>query len=184
MKKNDLFDKRKSPRVFSDKKITVENLNILFDAARWAPSSRNEQPWIYFYAFKDDSGFDKFINSLVPFNQSWAKKSQLLILSIGKKFFERNNKPNKYFLHDVGAANSYLALQAADLGFQVHQMAGFDKQKTIEIFNIDAKKYEPVTFIAVGYPAKIEDIDEKLKITETAPRTRKNISDFVKKISL
>ena len=182
MKKNEIFDKRKSPRAFSEKKITHAQLNILFDAARWAPSSMNEQPWNYIFAYRDDKGFNKFLECLVPFNQSWAKNSQLLILSIGKKFFERNNKPNKYFLHDVGAANSYLALQAANLGFQVHQMAGFDKQKTIETFNIDAQKYEPVTFIAVGYPAKIEDIDEKLKKSETAARTRKDISDFIRKI--
>jgi len=177
------FEKRRSPRAFSKKKISAENIEKLFEAASTAPSAYNEQPWKYIYATKENpEAFAKFLNCLIPFNQNWAKESCLLVLSIAKKFLERNNSPNKYYLHDTGAANAYMVLQATNLGFQGHQMGGYDRDKTIETFNIDTEKYEPVTFIAFGYEADISTLSEEKKLQETKPRERKEISEFVIKI--
>lgn len=174
---------RRSPRLFSDKKITSEMLDKLFEAASWAPSAYNEQPWKYFYSFKKDTNsFAKFVDCLVPFNQNWAKHSQVLILSVGNKFYKRNNKQNEYFLHDVGAANSYLALRAAELGFQVHQMAGFDIKKTIEHFNLDSEKEIPVTFIAVGYAATPDELTDEQVKEEFVERKRLPITEFVERL--
>ncbi len=173
--------KRRSPRAFSEEKITDEQLDILFQAASWAPSARNEQPWIYLYARKENNElFEKFISCLVDANQIWAKNAQILILSVGRKKYEKNKSPNAYFLHDVGASNSYLALQAAEFGFQVHQMAGFDTEKTIEVFNLDKEEFIPNTFIAVGYAGNPDVLPENLRVAETSKRTRKNTTEFVK----
>lgn len=174
---------RRSPRKFSQKKIKEKHINLLFDAARWASSARNEQPWQYFYAKKDNSEFfNKMIDCLVPANQEWAKNAQVIILSVGNKLYAKNDAPNAYYKHDVGAANAYLALQATKLGFQVHQMAGFDKHKTIELLKLDDKKFEPITFIAVGYELKPEELTESERKTEFAERTRKKIEKFVTKL--
>ncbi|MBN2662283.1 MAG: nitroreductase family protein [Bacteroidales bacterium] len=174
---------RRSPRKFSDKKITEKQINLLFEAARWAPSARNEQPWHYYYAPKKNTDlFNKMIDCLVPANKEWAKNAEVIILSVGSKIYSKNETPNVYYKHDVGAANAYLALQAAKLGFQVHQMAGFYAQKAIELLNLDDKKLEPITFIAVGYELKPEELSESERIIEFAERTRKNIGEFVTKL--
>ncbi|MBN2893228.1 MAG: nitroreductase family protein [Bacteroidales bacterium] len=183
MKLINAIEKRQSPRAFTNQGITEEQIELLFKAASWAPSARNEQPWRYFYALrKDEKIFNSFVDCLVPGNQIWAKEAQMLILSVGRKNYKKNESPNAYFLHDVGAANSYLALQAAELGFQVHQMAGFDFDKTIETFKIIPKKYLPATFIAVGYKGDADLLPENLKIAEKAERVRKDITEFTIRI--
>jgi nitroreductase len=174
---------RWSPRAFSDKEIDAEKIALLFEAARWAPSSRNEQPWNYVYTTKNDrEAFNIFIDCLNPGNQVWAKHAALLVLSFAKKHFVYKGLPNRHALHDTGAANAYLVLQAAELGFQGHQMAGFDGEKTLKVFNLDPEKYDPVTFIALGYVGNPDSLAEDLKKSETAPRKRKDKSEFVKRI--
>lgn len=183
MKLIDAINKRQSPRAFTNQVITEEQVELLFKAASWAPSARNEQPWRYFYALKnDEKAFNAFVDCLVPGNQIWAKNAQMLILSVGRKNYKRNEKPNAYFQHDVGAANSYLALQAAEMGFQVHQMAGFDYERTVKTFNIIPEKYAPVTFIAVGYKGEAETLPDNLQAAEKAERTRKEVKEFTMKI--
>lgn len=179
----DLFQKRRSIRAFSNRKITESDLLSLFDAARWAPSSYNEQPWFYLYTTKDyPEAFEKFLSCLTEANQKWAKDAFALMISLGKIINEQTNAENKYFMHDVGAANAYLCLQATHLGFQAHQMAGFDKNKVIELFGIDSSKYFPITMIAVGYPANLEELPENIRKAETSPRKRKEINQFTQKI--
>jgi nitroreductase len=155
---------------------------VLFEAARWAPSSRNEQPWRYIYAHQSDKTvFNRFLQCLNTSNQDWAKDATVLILSIARKNFSYKDRPNSYSIHDTGAANAYLSLQATELGLQVHQMAGFDMNQTIETFKLEPEKEVPVTFIALGYPGRVDQLSESLQEREKSPRKRKTISDFVTK---
>jgi nitroreductase len=114
--------KRWSPRAYSDKPVTPQSLKEVFEAARWAASSYNEQPWRFLVGHRGDETYRKIFDALVEFNQSWAKSAPVLILSAGKKTFTSNGSPNHYQLHDVGAATAYIALQATALGFhaQLH----------------------------------------------------------------
>ena len=171
---------RKSIRAFADKPVEQKKLNLLFEAARWAPSSRNEQPWTYFYAEKkDQQAFDKFIGCLNPGNQVWAKNAPLILLSVAKRIFDYKSRQNKHFMHDVGAANVSLALQATEMRLQAHQMAGYNRGQTLSVFQLDEEKYEPASFIAVGYPGDPGSLPEDVRKKETKPRIRKDQSDFV-----
>lgn len=179
------FLKRRSIRAFGNQKVTLEQVNKLFDACKWAPSAYNEQPWMYMFALKENElAFEMFTDCLVEANQKWAKDAQVLMLSLGKKINNQTNSENKYFMHDVGAANAYLCLEAAALGFQAHQMAGFDRKKTIETFNIDEQLFCPVTFIAIGYAADLETLPENIRTAETRIRNRNNNETFTKLIKL
>lgn len=185
MENKDLIEviaKRKSIRAFDNRNVQESELQMLFEAARWAPSSRNEQPWQYFYAHQsNETAFARFLNCLNESNQVWAKGAAVIILSIARKNFSHKERQNGYALHDTGAANAFLSLQATALGLQVHQMAGFDKKKTVDTFQLDLEKEMPVTFMALGYPGRIEQLPEPLKESEKSPRTRKAMSDFVTK---
>jgi nitroreductase len=174
--------KRRSIRVFSEKEITESDMNQLFEVATQAPSAYNEQPWIYYYAMKKNTvAFNKFLNCLGEFNQNWAKNAQVLILSIGVKNYEQREGANRFFVHDVGSSNAFLALKATELGFQAHQMGGFDRQKAIDAFNLDSQKYEPVTMIALGFEPDYSKLAEDVKNAELAVRPRKKIENFIKK---
>lgn len=176
----DIIGKRWSPRALSSKIIEKEKIDALFEAAKWAPSSMNEQPWLYFYAPNDKPElFNSFADCLVPGNKVWAKECGLLILSVAKKRFAYKNHPNRHYMHDVGAANALLALQAAGMGLQVHQMGGFDMTKTLKTFNLDPEKFEPATFMAVAYPGDPDNLPEDMKKRELSPRVRNSISSFV-----
>jgi len=177
-----VIEKRHSPRAFAEKEISEEEINLLFEAARWAPSARNEQPWKYFYTSQKSENFQKFIACLVPINQLWAKNAQFIILSVGRKLYSENNSPNKFYLQDVGAANAYIALQACEMGFQVRQMGGFDLDKTLQTFEINPEIETPISFIAVGYKGEADLLPENMREMELKLRVRKPISDFLTKI--
>jgi nitroreductase len=184
MKLIEAIENRWSPRAFSDRVIEPEFIRLLFEAARWAPSSRNEQPWSYMYAVKTDVRvFNRFIDCLNPGNQIWAKHAPLIMLSLAKKHFDYKSLQNRHALHDTGAANAYLVLQAAALGLQGHQMGGFDMEKTIKEFNIDAEKFEPVTFIAVGYVGNPDSLPENLAKSEKESSTRKETEQFIQQLT-
>ncbi|MBS0011680.1 MAG: nitroreductase family protein [Bacteroidales bacterium] len=183
MKIAEIIRTRWSPRAFSDKSITEEEAKLLFEAARWAPSSMNEQPWKYYYALKGDKEeFSKFIGCLVPGNKVWAKNASLLILSTAKKHLDYKGKINRYALHDTGAANVLICLQANELGYQAHQMGGFDHQITYASFGIDSEKYDLVSFIAIGKPGEPSMLPEDLEKSETMPRIRKGLEDIVSRM--
>lgn len=180
MKIAGLIEKRWSPRAFDDsRELTTEEINMLFEAARWAPSSMNEQPWLYYYATRRDRElFSKFMDCLNPGNSIWAEKVDLIVMSVARKKFSRNDKPNRHALHDTGAANVLLALQAAEMGLQAHQMGGFDIKKATELFNLDPELFEPVTFISVGKPSDPDKLSDELKARELAPRIRKRLDEI------
>ncbi|MEH2333620.1 nitroreductase family protein [Nostoc sp.] len=127
---HDLIRGRWSPRAFSNRTVERDKLLSLLEAARWAASSYNEQPWSLIVATQDQpSEYARLLSCLLEFNQSWAQSAPVLMLSVAKLHFDRNGKENRHAFHDVGAAASNLATQAIALDLFVHQMAGFDAQK-------------------------------------------------------
>jgi nitroreductase len=176
---HDLLRHRWSPRAFAEKAVPVEVLRSLFEAARWAPSSNNEQPWAYLVATKGDSEhFRKMVEVLVEFNAGWARHAPVVALSVAHVKTQRDGKPNRVALHDVGTASAQLTFEANAQGLQVHQMAGFDAEKARQSFAIPAD-WEPVAAMAIGYPGDPTSLPEKLRERELAPRTRKPLSEFV-----
>ena len=176
---SDLIKNRKSIRAFSSQPIEADRINSLFEATRWAPSSNNEQPWVYIYATRDQGElWEKLFSCLNEGNKIWAKDAPLLILSLARKNFTRFTGTNTYAMYDLGGANSFLSLQAVELGLQVRQMAGFHHDKAIEQLNIPGS-FEIGVFIAVGYPGDPETLPEKLKLREAAPRERFIQQEFV-----
>jgi nitroreductase len=180
MQLNKAIKNRWSPSAFSDKPITGEMINLLFEAARRAPSSRNEQPWNYYYVHRENQKvFNDIVRILTGNNPGWAQEAQLLIISVLKKNLDYKNRPNGKALHDIGAANVSIAIQASEMGLQVHQMGGFEKEKAAEYLKLDTDNFEPVTVFAVGFPDEDRPLTEELIKRRTESQTRKNLEDFV-----
>lgn len=174
-----LLSRRWSPRAFADRPVEAAKLRSLFEAARWAASSYNEQPWVYIVATcEQPQEFQKMLGCLVEFNQSWAKAAPVLAISVARTKFQHNGSPNRHAQHDVGAASTTLALEAVALGLAVHQMAGFDPERARKTYHIPAD-CEPMAAMAIGYPGNPDSLPEKLRERETAPRVRRPISEFV-----
>lgn len=146
-----LIEQRWSPYAFADKPVDAADLHSLLEAAHWAPSSFNEQPWRFIVATKDDpEQFQRMLDCLVPANQEWAGKVPVLMLSVASLNFAKNGKPNRHALHDVGLASATLALQATNIGLAVHFMSGFDGTKARATFAIP-DDFEPTAAIAIGH---------------------------------
>src|SRR6267154_1676054 len=176
---HELIRERWSPRAFADKPVPQNVLRSIFEAARWAPSSSNEQPWAYLVATKDDKdGFEKMLSVLVEFNANWAKSAPVLAIAVSELAFAKNNAPNRNAQYDTGAATMLLSVEATAQGLAVHQMAGFDPEKARQLFGIPAG-WEAIAAIALGYPGDPASLPPPLKDREMAPRTRKPIAEFV-----
>ena len=185
MQLNKAIHNRWSPRAFSDKTVTREMIKLLFEAARQAPSAYNVQPWNYYFVLRENQkAFNDIIEVLTGNNPGWAKEAQLLIISVLKKNFDHNNRPNGKALHDIGAANISIAIQASEMGLQVHQMGGFEKDKAAEYLKLDTENFEPVTIFAVGFPDEDRPLTEELIKRRKDSQTRKNPEDFVFEIGV
>jgi len=175
---HDLIRHRWSPRAFADKPVEPAVLASLFEAARWAPSSNNEQPWAYLVATKDNAeDFAKMLSVLVEFNAGWAKSAPVLVIAVSRLNFPNGN-PNRNAFYDTGAASALLSLEATERGLFVHQMAGFDPAKAKQVFEIPAD-CEAIAAMAIGYPGDPGSLPQKLQEREHAPRTRKPLTEFV-----
>jgi nitroreductase len=176
---HELLRKRWSPRAFADRTVDAETLRTLFEAARWAPSSSNEQPWRFMVGTKKDPAvYDRLLSCLVEANALWARPAPVLVLSIAKLFFENSGKPNRHAFYDVGMAVENLVIQATALGVMAHQMAGFHVEKARELFGIP-QGYEPCTMIALGYLGDPDSLPEPLRAREVLPRSRQPLEKFV-----
>ena len=176
---HELIKQRWSPLAFNTRPIEPTKIASLLEAARWAASCFNEQPWFFIVAIQDNTQeYEKLLSCLVEANQKWAKDAPLLILSVAKLSFDHNNKPNRHALHDVGLAVGNLTLQAQSFGLFVHQMGGFDADKARNLYHIP-QDYEPVAAIAVGYPGNVRQLDPDLQERQLSPRTRKPLKDFI-----
>lgn len=175
---HDLIAHRWSPRAFDSRPVEPEKLRSLFEAARWAASSYNAQPWYFIVGTKDDPDtYNRVLQSFVEFNQGWAKQAPVLALSVARTKFD-DGRPNRHAFHDVGQAAANLSLQAEALGLSVHQMAGIDPEKARKLFNIPAD-YEPVAGFAIGYAGDPQSLPDELRQRELAPRQRKPLDSFV-----
>jgi nitroreductase len=176
---HDLVRRRWSPRAFSSRAVERETLLSVLEAARWAPSSFNAQPWSFLVATQEDpAGFERMLNCLVPQNQAWAKAAPVLMIAVAKTHFEHNGKPNRHALYDTGQAVAFLTLQATALDLYVHQMAGFSAGQAREAYAIPAGA-EPVAAIALGYLGEPDSLPEGVRERELVPGKRRPLSEFV-----
>jgi nitroreductase len=176
---HDLLRRRWSRRAFSARAIEPEKLGSLLEAARWAPSSFNEQPWSFVIATKEQpETYQQLLSCLTEKNRSWAQRAPVLMLSVAKIVFDEDGEVNRHAFHDVGQAMANLIVQATALGIFVHQMAGFDIEKARETLGIPAG-HDPVAMAALGYPDDPSVLPEALRQRELAPRSRKPLEEFV-----
>lgn len=176
----EIIKDRRSRRAFLASPIEREKIKSLFEAARWAPSSVNEQPWAYVYATNDQPDlWNKIFGSLNDGNKIWAKEAPLLVVSLARKYFSRNDHPNNSAKYDVGAANAFLTLQATQLGLNVHQMGGFDHSLLRQNLNVP-ENFDVGVVMAIGYPGNPEQLPQHLQERELSPRMRHLQNEFVR----
>ena len=176
---HEMIVSRWSPYAFADREVGREDLCSIFEAARWAPSSYNEQPWSYIVATKDDPGeYERLLSCLVEANQGWANAAPVLALGIARTLFTRNDKPNAAAKHDLGAASAHLTFEATSRGLSVHQMIGIVPDRARELYRIPDHS-EALTGLAIGYPAEPAQAPEPYGERDEAPRARKSLQEFV-----
>ena len=173
-----LITKRHSPRAFSNQPVEAEKMDALFEAARWAASSYNEQPWRFIVASKGDEAYATLLEGLNPWNRSWAEAAPVLVYGLAKKHFSHNDAPNRHSWYDLGAAIANLSIQAADLDLYLHQMAGIFPDQMHEALNVP-DEYEVVVALAIGYKGDPSSLPADLAEKETAPRSRKPLTEVV-----
>ncbi len=173
-----LLRSRWSPRAFDDRPITRADTLRLLEAARWAPSCANEQPWRFIVASRSDAAaFDRLLGCLVEGNRKWAARANLLIILVAKLTFDRNGAPNKYAQHDVGLALGSLLLQATAMGIAGHPMAGFDAETARVSCGIPAG-FDPVSVTALGYPGDPDSLEDPYRTREMASRERLTVGQL------
>jgi nitroreductase len=172
-----LFLDRWSPRSMSDDEISEEVLYSLFEAARWAPSSGNNQPWRFLYARRNTDYWPVFFDLMTEQNKVWARNAAVLIVVISKRTFDYNEKPARTHSYDTGAAWENLALQGSLKGLVVHGMQGFDYDKAKNVLNIP-DLFQVEAMIAVGMPGEKADLPDNLREREF-PSPRKTLSEIV-----
>lgn len=173
----DLLADRWSPYAYDPRPVEEEKLLSCLEAARWAASSYNEQPWSFIVAAREAAEeFERLLGCLVEANQAWARDAGVLLITVAAKQFSRSGKPNLMAEHDIGLAIGNLSAQATALGLFVHQMAGIDRSKVRQTYDIP-ESHEPLTAIAIGYVAA--PADDPQAVQRDAPRSRKPLSDFV-----
>jgi nitroreductase len=170
---------RWSPYGFDDRPVADADLRSLFEAARWAASSYNEQPWNYVVATrKNSTEFERLLFCLVDGNQAWAKTAPVLALGVVSLRFGKNNQDNRAAVHDLGLATGNLVVEATARGLSVHQMIGILPDKAREVYQIP-EHFEAWTAMAIGYKADPAKLPDALKARDLAPRQRKPLSEFV-----
>jgi len=167
---------RRSPRAFDPIRDVSDNtINQLLEAARWAPSSSNSQPWRFLVGKKGNETHQKIAETLSDGNRIWAENAPLLILAVTQEEGERG--PQRYAWHDLGLATAQMIVQASAMELYAHVMAGFSKEQARAAFDIPAE-FAPLTVIAIGYLGDISNLPEKLQERETAPRIRKPLEEI------
>jgi len=173
-----LFHERWSPRAFDKRDVSPAELAKVFEAARWAPSSSNAQPWRFLVGTRNSEAHKKIHEALVDFNKEWAGHAPVLILGTALAVNPKTDKPNQYALFDLGAASSYLTLQAASQGLVAHQMAGFSHETARRLLEIP-ENYALGSVIALGNQGEPSALpNPKLVERELAPRERKPLSEI------
>lgn len=172
-----LFFRRWSPRAMTGEPITEPELRSLFEAARWAPSTYNEQEWRFLYARRESPAWDTFYHLLAEGNQAWCSRAALLCVIVAHKFFQRNGKPNPVHVFDAGLAFENLALQGTVMGLVVHGMQGFDFEKARSSLGVP-QDYAVVAMFAVGRPGDPDQLPPDYQAIEK-PSGRKHVREFI-----
>ncbi|MDE5417173.1 nitroreductase family protein [Labilibaculum sp. DW002] len=176
---HELIDTRWSPRAFSDQEIEEEKVVKLFEAASYAPSCFNEQPWRFIYATKEYAErYEQLLSCLVEFNQMWVKTAPMIILTLVSKKFAQNGKVNHHAAHDLGLAIGNMSAQATSMDLYMHQMAGFSVEKAREMFEIP-DDFDVLTMIAVGYIGNPDVLPENIREMESNKRERKPLNKIL-----
>ena len=175
-----VLTQRRSPRAYSDQVVPAAVVEQVFTAASSAASCYGEQPWRYLMGSQASSpeAHAKILSSFMEFNQVWAKKAPVLAVGVAKLTFSHDGNANGWAKYDVGQATATLAVQATELGLQIHQMAGFSPDALRAAFNIP-EGFEPVVVFTLGYPGPASDLPDGLREKETAPRVRKPLTEFL-----
>ena len=174
-----LLAERWSPYGFADRPVPEADLRSLFEAARWAASSYNEQPWNYLVAARENPAeFERMLGCLVEANQTWAKTAPVLVLGVVSLQFAKNKQDNRAAVHDLGLASGNLVIEATARGLSVHQMIGILPDKAREVYQIP-EHYEAWTAMAIGYIAEPAKLPDSLRERDLTPRQRKRLSKFV-----
>ncbi|HVH99643.1 MAG TPA: nitroreductase family protein [Enhygromyxa sp.] len=168
--------KRWSPRAFAEREPTDAELELVFEAARWAASCFNDQPWRYILVRRTEPEFADALAGLVESNQAWAREAPVLGFSLAQPSFTQTGKPNMHAWHDVGAASALLSIQAASIGLLVHQMAGIQRDVVRERFAVP-DQFEVVAGLAMGWPGDPQQLAEPYRERELAPRSRRALSE-------
>jgi len=168
--------KRWSPRAFAEREPTDAELELVFEAARWAASCFNDQPWRYILVRRTEPEFADALAGLVESNQAWAREAPVLGFSLAQPSFTQTGKPNMHAWHDVGAASALLSIQAASIGLLVHQMAGIHRDVVRERFAVP-DQFEVVAGLAMGWPGDPQQLAEPYRERELAPRSRRALSE-------
>jgi nitroreductase len=180
----EIIRERWSPYSFSSAPVEEYKLKAMMEAAGYAPSNNNEQPWIFVYSTQQDREvFDDYLGFLVDSNKLWAKHAYALIISMARTKFSSNDKPNRYAFHDTGMAVANLLLQALAMDVYVHQMGGFSVKKVKEYFKLN-DDIEPVAMMAVGYMGDSVSLSHELLKRDEKRRPRKSVNEFAFKNSL
>lgn len=174
-----LFVERWSPRAFTSEALPEAELFRLFEAARWAPSSYNSQPWRFLYALRDTPEWDVFFDLLVPGNQKWVKDTGAILFLVSNGFMKVGDelKPSYSHSFDAGAAWQSLALQAVRLGWFAHGMVGFDKERALGVLNLP-EHHRIEAAVAIGRPVPFAELTEEQRQREK-PNARRPITDFI-----
>lgn len=175
----DAIRDRWSPRAFADRPVTDDELLSLLEAARWAPSSSNEQPWTYLLARRGTEGFRSLLDCLKEGNVRWAERAPVLMMSFAHGAFRKSGRTNRFAFHDVGLANMSMALQAASMGMAIHMMAGYFADRVRQRYELP-DQVEPVAAMAVGHRGGDPDaLPDELPERERQPRRRRPLDAFV-----
>ncbi|MBB5346222.1 nitroreductase family protein [Tunturibacter empetritectus] len=177
---HEMFLNRWSPRAFTVEPITQEELLTMLEAARWAASSYNSQPWRFIYALRDTPAWERLLNLLVLFNQSWAKESSALVFLVSKSTMRSprsgNEVPSPTHSFDAGTASGYFALQASLMGWYVHGMVGFDADRAFEDLSVP-KGHKVEAVYAVGRKADPAGLPEELRARDL-PSDRRSLEEL------
>jgi nitroreductase len=173
-----LLRRRWSPRAFAEMAVEKEKLRRILEAARWAPSAGNEQPWKFLVGIKPDETWQKIYDALDDGNKTWNIRVPVLLISIGKKITSRTKEAYFHYQYDTGQSVAHMSVEAMNQGLFVHQMAGFNTEKIITAFNIPPD-HQPMTAIAIGYPGSLDCLPDYLQKRELLERTRKDFTEFV-----
>jgi nitroreductase len=175
----EVLQTRWSPRAFADRPVEPDKLKRVLEAARWAASSFNEQPWSFIVATKEQPDeYAKLLACLIEWNQTWAKTAPVLLVTVAKLTFSRNGNKNGMAKHDIGLAVGNLTVQATAEGLYLHQMAGIEPDKVRATYGVP-EGYDPLTAIALGYLGDPGVLPADMQAMESAPMVRKPLSQFV-----